>query len=302
MNEVEELIIEAEMSSSVAFTRFVLLVDHFGDAAFYYFVEGKDAPYYYPRIQSICEEKEPIPIKCGGKSKVLDVFNLISAHSTYNKYKKAFLVDRDYDDNSMLPVDIYITPCYSIENFYADKSVIAEILKCEFDILPLENNFDKILGLYISELKQFHEAIMEFNAWYACLKQITSQTGVSLGDNMPVGFVNIQIGNIKKMYTLSNIETVYQGAIAKISQNDIQRMIQILDVNPTNLLRGKYQIQFLEKFLRFLIEDANNRNQRNYVTQKTTFNIERASILSQLSQYAITPDCLSKYILDRLAS
>ena len=301
MNDVETLIAEAEKSSSVAYTRFVLLVDKCGDSPFYYFVEGKDAPYYHPRIQSI-SKKESIPIKCVGKSKVLEVHLLLSNQSVYDKYQKAFFVDNDYDDNSAVSSDIYITPCYSIENLYVSQATIGEILKCEFDILPSDENYAKILNFYNTEQQVFHNAILEFNAWYACLKKLTPNTGVSLNDNMPPEFLNLQIGNIAKTYTLEDIEEKFQEATLKIERDDIQKMSETLNGNPLVSLRGKYQTQFLHKFLRFLIDDANNKVQRKYIIKKTTFNIEKASLLSQLSQYAITPDCLTEYVQRRLAS
>lgn len=301
MNEVEILIAASQESSSVAYTRFVLLVDSCGDNTFYYFVEGKDAPYYHQRIKHL-SNKDLVPINCGGKSKVLEVYSLLSNQPVYNKYQKAFFVDKDYDDNSTISSDIYVTPCYSIENFYVSQPTIEEILKCEFNILPSDENYAKILSLYNTEQQNFYDAILEFNAWYACLKRLTSNTGVSLNDNMPAEFINLQIGNITKTYTLQDVEEKFQEATLKIDESDIQKMINTLNIDPVMSLRGKYQLQFLETFLRFLIDDANNKIQRKYITKKTTFNIARSTLLSQLSQYAITPGCLTEYVLKRLAS
>ena len=44
-------------------------------------------------------------IHCGGRDKVLKVYQLISYHREYDKYKKAFFIDKDFN------LDLtYITP------------------------------------------------------------------------------------------------------------------------------------------------------------------------------------------------
>lgn len=246
MSEVEKLINATENSTSVAYHRFVLLSDNCGTNAFYYFVEGKDAPYYHPRIQRV-KTLNPIPIKCGGKSKVIEVCGLLKKKAVYNKYATGFFVDRDFDDNTSLSSDIYVTPCYSIENLYTQKQVLAEILKCEFDLLPSESQYSAILDLFSLEQQVFHEAVMNFNAWYACLKKKTTNTGVSLDDSFPKGFITLNIGNIMKHYNIIDIESKYPESL-KISQQEINEVTLTFQDNPSVYLRGKYEMQFFYTF------------------------------------------------------
>lgn len=297
MSEVEKLINATESSTSVAYHRFVLLSESHGLNSFYYFVEGKDAPYYHPRIQNIVA-LDPIPIKCGGKRKVIEVFDLLNNNQVYNKYITGFFVDKDFDDNSSLSSDIYVTPCYSIENLYTQKQVLSQILKCEFDLLPSENQYSIILDLFEKEQQIFHDVIMEFNAWYACLKKKTSNTGVSLDDNFPKDFITLNIGGIVKKYNLSDIENKYSESI-KITQQEVSDATLSLKCNPSVYLRGKYEMQFLNTFLNFLVEDANVKTKRKYTQKKTAFKVDRAIMISQLSQYAISPPCLIEYISGR---
>lgn len=298
MNEVELLIQEKEKSTSTAFVRFILLSDKYKEEAFYYFVEGKDAPYYQYRIKSQTEI-EIIPIQCGGKSKVLEIFNLLKGRESYNKYKKGFFVDKDFDNNSLISSDIYVTPCYSIENLYTQEYTIKEILKCEFNILPSDAEYCNIIYLYRNEINQFHNCILEFTAWYSCLKSKTSETGVSLDENFPKDFIELKIGSIEKKYNLEDIENKYPDAI-KVSREDIDANKITLNNDPHNSLRGKYEMQFLYAFLIFLIDDANDKSKRKYCKKKVKFNLNRSLLLSQLSQYAISPCCLKEYIKRRL--
>lgn len=297
MNEVEKLIKETELSSSVAYHRFVLLSDNCGTNAFYYFIEGKDAAYYHPKIQRV-KEIDPIPIKCGGKSKVIEVYGLLKSKTVYSKYPTGFFVDKDFDDNTFLSSEIYVTPCYSIENLYTQKQVLAEILKCEFDLLPSESQYSAIIDLFSIEQQVFHAVVMDFNAWYACLKKKTTNTGVSLDDNFPKDFIALNIGSIVKYYNITDIENKYPESI-KITQHEISEVALNLQGNPSAYLRGKYEMQFFNAFLNFIIEDANVKSKRKYSQKKTTFKVDRSIIMSQLSQYAISPNCLIEYIESR---
>ena len=100
----------------VAFQEFTLSTRKHAEHLFCFF-EGKDNPYYVPRIKRFTDNY--FPIKCGGRENVLEVYRLITNRVEYNHYKKAFFIDRDF--NPTLPIQnppIFETPCYAIENLY----------------------------------------------------------------------------------------------------------------------------------------------------------------------------------------
>lgn len=111
----------------VAYQEFNLYTRQNKDGLFCFF-EGKDNAYYVPRIKHFTDNYHPI--MCGGRDKVLDVYRLINIHREYDKYKKAFFIDRDFNE-PLAPHNppIFETPCYSIENFYVSVNVFKEILK-----------------------------------------------------------------------------------------------------------------------------------------------------------------------------
>lgn len=294
MSEVENLINEKENALSVALHRFVLLKDSYPNA-FYYFIEGKDAPYYLTRIKAILDSHECFPLKCGNKEKTIKMYHIISSNPLYNKYKKAYFVDRDFDDNSNLPVDIYVTPCYSIENLYCTDKVLKEILKCEFDILPSEQEFHSILQFFSEEQATFHSATLLFNAWYACIKSKGIKMNVCLDDKFPKEFVTLNISNIISSYDINSIKDKYPD-VEEVSADEIEYMKDKLMRAPTFNFRGKYEIQFFYEFVKYLIEDGNNKNRQLYIKKRTKLNLDKAQLLSQLSQYALTPDSLIEYI------
>jgi hypothetical protein len=296
MSEVENLLNEAITTSSVAFHQFALLTTN-DKKCFYCFFEGKDASYYVPRITPYMEGHEIIPINCGGKSKVIEVYKIIKNVEEYDKYIKGYFVDSDFDENteSYFHEDIYVTPCYSIENLYVTDYTIKEILKCEFNILETESNYKDIIDFYNQQQCEFHDHSKLFNAWYACQKEKPG-CNILLENHFPDGIISIQIGSISSSYDLNKLNLLYPDSV-EISEEDIIDKIGSLSTSFSNNLRGKFELIFLFNFIVFLIADANHRSRRVYIKRKTSFEVKHHLLLSQITQYAITPQCLKNYIL-----
>lgn len=296
----EELLEISEKSSAVAFHKFVLLCKG-RESDLFCFFEGRDSQYYSSRIKTISKRKYQ-PISCGNKKSVIEVYDWLSSHSDYSKYPKAFFVDRDFDpligNNG-----IYETPCYSVENFYVNAECLSEILKNEFSLTEIDVEYNTILELFNTELNKHNECTIFFNAWYATLKQKKikeklSTTGVNLDDKLPKDFVCIKIGSISSNYDLDKIKSSFPNAI-NVTEEEVMSMQQELKKNCTSdNLRGKFQLMFYCEFLKYLIEDANKN--KKILSKRTKFNVDRANIYTQLSQYAVTPNCLTKY-LERFA-
>ncbi len=289
---------EIQTSPVVAFHQFVLLKRKFGQDLFCFF-EGKDDPkYYYERIKSNSKVNHH-SIICGNKKSLIYTYDEINKRSDYSKFKKAFFMDLDFDSKNTNN-DIYETPHYSIENFYVDESVLSDILKNEFGLQETSSEYKEIMELFAKEQAKYNECSLLFNSWYATLKKKCNNKGinpdVNLNEQIPKNLVLLKIGNISCNYTLKDIENAFPNVI-KIDEKDINEKIN--DFNKKDLkkvLRGKYQIEFLYRFLQYLIIDANLPENRKILKNKTKFRIDKALILSQLSKYAETPDCLVDYI------
>ncbi|WP_217446593.1 hypothetical protein, partial [Myxococcus sp. CA040A] len=63
------------------------------------------------------------------------------------------------------------------------------------------------------------------------------------------------------------------------------------------LFRGKYIIQFYGKLIKWVADNANQR-QPKHISKKypNSLTIQSGNILSQLSQYADTPPCLIRFL------
>lgn len=297
MVSVETLLNKAE-EAPVLFMKFRDKVLKYGDSRIYCFVEDYDMPYYSALITAIMSD-DWTSIRCKGKERVLEIHDYLKNMDSYSHFKKRYFVDRDFDDNSSFEDDIYVTPSYSIENMYLTEECMRRILETEYEIDPVgdEELFNKTMALFISKKEEFHQAVLLFNAWYACLHEDSSwnHNHVCLSDKFPKDLLNYSIDRpIVSHYTISDIENKYPAA-TKISSDKIEAKKTQLSSNMTYNLRGKYEIEFLYKFINYLNQDAGTR--RHWYTIKSknyTFGMD--SSISAISQYATVPECCKTYI------
>lgn len=279
-------------SAKVAFHKFVLLhKEHESDL--FCFFEGKDSQYYFPRISTVIENHQPII--CGNKKSVIEAYDFIK--QKYPSYNTKFFIDADFDENEQKE-DMYITCGYSIENFYCSENVLGRILVHEFFVARTDPEFIKIINIFRKRQKEFHKETSLFNLWYFSAKQKAKSEGrtvnASLNDKLPREFITITFENITSSYNLNDIKTKFPDAI-EINESELKANESIFFSKiPQLLFRGKYELDFMIKFINFLILDANEN--KTILKNKTKFRIDPAIALSQISQYADTTDSLKEFI------
>lgn len=300
MNYLDQLRLSKD-KASVAFQEFALSTRTFNDH-FFCFFEGKDSPYYVPRINPFIEKIKPI--NCGGKEKVLKVYELIKNQNVYNKYKKAFFIDRDFNK----PIEnidemIFETPCYSIENLYVNIESFKKILIHELQLSETsDDSFEVCISLFNDRLSEFNKSSTLFNSWYACLIEIRDsqgiQTGVSLEEKLPKGFVNITLQCVTKNYDFEKIKQTFPNAY-QITENDLEAKNNIFEnCDANNIFRGKYQIEFLITIIQLIIDDSKTHKTIN--KSKINFSFDGAlnhqRALNIFSAYAETPNVLVDFL------
>lgn len=295
MMTVEELRRAREESANVAYLTFAkhIRADKLGIFCFF---EGKDSPYYSLRIKTIFQGNY-FPINCSGKAKVIKVYELIHYHREYDQFLKGFFVDRDFDF-PILNEKIFETPCYSVENLYTSESVFREILKSELGFTEVEEEFEKCVNLYRKLQSEFHEAIMLFNAWYACLiflrNTTNQQTGINLSNSIPKDLVEISLEGITSNYDISKLKSKFPNSLEIDNQILEDKILAFSLQEKGRIFRGKYEIEFMLKILDLLIQDANTN--RKYTSKNIKYHIIHSQVISQFSQYAETPPELVAYI------
>ncbi|MCW2259613.1 MULTISPECIES: DUF4435 domain-containing protein [Sphingobacterium] len=285
-------LLQQTQSPQVAFHRFILLHRKHKTDLFCFF-EGSDSQYYFPRINNYNENNHTIV--CGNKKSVLESYEIIK--KKYPIYKTVFFIDSDFDD-PIQKKDLYVTFGYSIENFYCTVDVLSRILKNEFFLKISDKEYLDAINTFNKRQQEFHDATSLFNLWYysAKLKARNNSTIVKacLNDIFIKEFIQFKFDSITWNYTLNDIKIKFPEAI-DISEEDLNaNRTDFYSKDPVFRFRGKYQFEFMLKFINYLINDANNA--KTILKKKTKFKIDTAIALSQLSQYAETTKCLKDFL------
>lgn len=279
-------------SPKVAFHKFVLLHRKHKTDLFCFF-EGTDSQYYFPRINLINEENHPIV--CGNKKSVLESYDFIKYK--YPDYKTLFFVDNDFDE-TITKDDLFCTCGYSIENYYCNENVLSRILKNEFFLKVTDSEYKLIMDLFKKRQKEFHKATSLFNLWYFSSKRKAKKNkttvNANLNDKFVKEFIIFSFDSITATYSLEDIKNKFPNAI-EVNDDDLKFYKEdFYSKDPILRFRGKYEFEFMLKFLSYIIDDANN--SKKILKKKTKFKIDPAIALSQLSQYAETTNSLKEFL------
>lgn len=238
--------------SSTAFMEFTSKRKYHSNYAFCFY-EGEDGKYYDHRIRSIIG-KDFIHIKAGNKNKVLKVLKLIKDKPEYQSVNTMFFVDRDmgFDMKEYKEKDVYVTPCYSIENLYVNEDSFGMILETEFGLNIDDADYITYKQKFVEMYHDFCELMLEFNAL------------VLLRKEKELDCEKVIIQNIKTT-DLVTID-VYSGISKSSKYNDtIEELKEKLDVKDeeitsakirllehgekSNIFRGKNQFDFMTKYI-----------------------------------------------------
>lgn len=296
-----EMLDKIERTPTVPFQRFELHTNSFGLDCLYCFVEGKDLPYYSIRVEAVSGMK-CCCIDSGGKKNVVSLCQLLKNKPEYSKYKTAYFVDKDYDDNSTIDDSIYVTPCYSVENMYKYDKIVDMI----FQLPPDSSNYE-VCKVYIkNKFQEFSNACSRFCAWYYCVKQSEHRNStiynVNLSDNIESKYVefiaNADGFSISSKYSLDILNTDFN---TNITEDELTTGLEYINQNPESRIRGKYVFQFLEKLLEFFNIDSGKKGKHTYFKHSLAINTDRKRMMSTLNPIAVAPPEFKEYILKRSA-
>jgi len=296
---VEDLKREKEMATSVAYQKFILLINIHPNSLFCFF-ENKDAPYYHLSVKSSYNGDFHY-ISCGNKSMVKKAHDLIKSHEEFDSYKLAFFVDRDFDESIKNKfADIYETPCYSIENLYCQSSSIKELIKTDFQIGEDDPLHNTIVELYKNLQTDFLNASLLFNAWYKLQKkksiELDQKPDICLTDTLIPSFVELTLHGINQKYTIDTILDKFPNCLPYTAEELSATINELKETDLCLNLRGKYVFNFMTLFIRKLIEDGKDATQRTIVNRKIKYNMDNSLALTLLTTYAERPTCLKDFL------
>lgn len=291
---------KARTTASSVFAQIVQLNKKYENPLFCCF-EGEDYKYYGIRVESLKQKdyEKIIPLKCGGKQEVTKLYALVSKEITLNFKTFVYFIDRDFDDQiDSSELNIYETPVYSVENFYTSICAFEKILVNELKIEETQSQFEYCMKLFKERQCEFHKGISLLNAWIYCqrknecpdnklnLSSFKINTLISSFTLQKVDFIG---------YDLEYLEGCFENSV-KISENELLNAKVYLDESPQELYRGKFELEFLYNFITKLTQSINIKESPFEGTTKVGFNISKVNLMSEISQYAKTSECLKTYI------
>ncbi|WP_162939105.1 DUF4435 domain-containing protein [Paenibacillus lautus] len=262
------------------------------------FIEGEDEKYYYLRVKLRCDNKEPVFIRCGNKEGVLNTFGQINGKYQFNNLSLFYFVDVDFDPRMNNPL-IYETLYHSIENLYTSVEVVEKIFRNEFMLNDDDEDFVTALSLYIERQLEFHQAVLMLNAWISCQQDLRNSgvmgSKLKLKDKKLSDFVTINLDEVVAKYDISSFDSMFPEA-SKI-ENDVlaRKIVEFEKQNLQQIFRGKFEVEFLKKFLDLVKEDLGKETPIYFKARKKV-SINFQDVISQFANYADTSDCLFNYI------
>ncbi|MCZ4410002.1 DUF4435 domain-containing protein [Cryomorphaceae bacterium 1068] len=300
MSERLERFRKARTSASSVFAQVIQLNKKY-DNPLYCCFEGEDYKYYGIRIESYKEKdyQKIIPLKCGGKKEVVRLYALIDKETTLNIRPFVYFIDRDFDN----PIDkdefdMYETPCYSVENLYTTTCAFERILVNELKVEETDELYEHCVKLFAQRQSEFHSGISLLNGWIYCQRR----------NEDPDNRLNLSSFNLNSLietfnlssvdfidYDIAYLESEFDGSLS-VEIDEVNTAREILDTNPQELYRGKFEIEFLYNFLTQLVQSINKKEAPFETRTKVRLNISKVNLISELSQYAKTPSCLKEHI------
>jgi len=303
---------QSRKSYTVAYQKFML---DYRKYAYYCFFEGKDDPKYYNiRIKSRVNNFNWYI--CNGKDNVMKIKNLIEKN--YQGVNSLYFIDKDFSNLKFSNNNVYITPCYSIENFYSNEEFIKEVLKTECMIDEYDDDFNVIMDIFKKLQEKFHENTIILNVWLACYSdkleqnnnQIIEIKRLNIDDKIEAFLKNSVLPELKGIKNLDSIneklkiDKIFNIDSDFITEENIKHKIKFFKKigNFACFFRGKFELLFIVSFLDKLKQEITKKNNRafNLKKRKCDTEFKLNNILSSLTQYARTPKCLNAFLKNNI--
>ena len=299
-----QILKDSRQSSSVKFLEFTRVVSKNKVAIMF---EGEDAKYYSIRINSILPDLEWASINCGGKKNVIQLRKDIRNHPNYYNAPCLFFIDSDFDNNEEIAnlTDVYLTPCYSIENLYFTENAFIRIMDSEFKSSATNErsgDFESALYTYRKIKEEYLSAISGFNYLIKEIRRIEnegSSTGKLYINDLSLNkLVKISLDQVDKIYDENQPENIFPKMASDLDINLSNSKDYFSNISLELWFRGKQHLEFFRNFLVHLINDINSKTERKVFSTKgkVKLNLTTDNCVSDLSQYADTPPCLITFL------
>lgn len=306
---VNEMLSKTENSATV-FMKYML---YRGNEKIHHFFEGHDdIDYYCSKIRNFrnyhCSESScvvPANYICGNKKNVVLAHKKIEEEfkDDFETKELLFFIDNDFEKNSSYPSNIYVTPYYSIENFYfEDYSLIiifSNILKINMcSDIEVRKKIEEIVNELIEERNKFLNNLIPLNAWYSLQQEKATDEVYSKLNAFD------SISNFLDDYSLipKTLEDLKELTVnpLDVTEEEFEKEKKWIERELLKRCRGKYLEEFFYKKMKDIFG-----NTERYIGKRIENdckNIEKKHFLTRLSLHTNLLPCLNKYLVDNLVS
>ncbi|PST85475.1 hypothetical protein C9I86_18900 [Photobacterium sp. NCIMB 13483] len=296
-----EMMRQKRRSNAVDLIKLIKRIDCFKTSLICIF-EGEDSKYYGSRIDPYFSNLNRKNLSCKGKEAVLKLREKVASNQELNSANILFFVDIDFDEKKQTDYNIYSTPCYSIENLYVTTQVFSRILTDELGLCSFRDKelIDNLINIYEKFESDSDDALAELNAWLIVrIKESESNENINLNlNNISVDkFLSISGLESTKKYNVIDLDSIFKVK-ETIDEDALETAIHIVNQkNKANFCRGKYRLEYFRLFLIEVFNESRN-GEGNFVGRKVKpkLTLVKTNIISELSQYAETPECLNEFL------
>jgi hypothetical protein len=238
-------------------------------------------------------------LSCKGKSNVLELRKKVGENAEISRANIMYFVDTDFDEN-ITDVNVYSTPCHSVENLYASTKTLENILKDELELCAIKEAplINSAVKLYERIEALSDEALAELNAFIIAYSS-NENIKLNLNDHEAKKFVTLSLNEeeISKLYSFEDLLTIF-SIEANLDKSVFLESLETVNGKEKNVFcRGKYRLDCFRQFLNLIFDCARGGTglfTGNVIRPKIT--LSKNNILSTLSQYAPTPACLVSFL------
>ncbi|BEM32304.1 hypothetical protein SME06J_09960 [Serratia marcescens] len=303
MSRVETLV-KSRDNLSVKFMEFTRIASKNMYAIFF---EGEDEKYYSVRINSIRPDLKWSGVNCGGKCNVLNIRKKIRTHQVYATALSMFFVDADFDDNSELTecFDVYVTPCYSVENFYTSKEAFVRVLSAEFGVNEFSDTgscFNNAIDAFKETKDSYLDAIKEFNFLIRELRLKENRSELigrlNINNVKFESLIKVDIGRVEKLYDEKIPNSIFPDLSDGLDLQLDNSKQYFSDMSTEKWFRGKQNLEFLRVFIDQIKIERCKKGERKIFKDKGNVKLQttKGNFISELSQYADTSPCLLDFL------
>lgn len=259
----------------------------------FFFIEGKDdINYYESRFIKYFEHNYKY-YQTQGRENVLKLRNKLKKNAETSRIKLAFFIDKDFE-NDCCCSDLYITPCYSIENLYISRNVFKLLLERHFasEYSSENKEFNKLYNLYIKRKEEFLVALDELMEFY--FYNVKLKNDMSKFTELNSKIISISLEKIEKKYDINKLKKDYSIPKEKLT-DELKKEFENIKKDKIKFYRGKFLFYFLKEFLKKLREDCNSRDPI-YCSLGKKCNINTSNLLFELANCSETPKKLDEFL------